>query len=323
MSMNRRQVLAAAASAPFAQLAHAQSRYPDRPVKVIVPFPAGGQTDAAARLFAQKLEGLLGQPFVVDNRPGASTNIGNEAVAKSPADGYTLLFNMTALVTNPILLPNAPYDAFRDFAPVSRVYTLTGLWGVPANGAKTLGEFIRQAKASPKPLTFATTGHASTSHYFGEVLARSAGIKLSHVPYKGESQLIPDLIAGRVDAAVVSSQAALTYGREGKINVLAITGAQRQKTLPELPTFEEQGVTGLALESFCGFFAPAGTPTAVVERLNDAINKALVMPDVQQRMTGLGVEFAPPATPAQFTAVMRKAHGEWVEIKKRSEIRFE
>jgi tripartite-type tricarboxylate transporter receptor subunit TctC len=323
MSMNRRLVLAAAAAAPFAQLARAQSRYPERPIKIIVPFPAGGQTDAAARIYAQKIEGLIGQPLVVENRPGASTLIGTEAVAKSAPDAYTLLLNMTALVTNPILLPNVQYDPFKDFVPVARLYSLTGIWAVPSTGPKTLAEFIRLAKAAPKPLSFATTGHASSSHYFGEVLAQSGGFQLNHVPYKGEAPIIPDLLSGRVDAAVISGQTALTYAKDGRIRVLATTGATRLKMLPDLPTFEEQGVGGLSLESFCGMFAPAGTPSAIVERLNDAFNKVMVMPDVQQRIAGLGLDPPTPTTTAQFSAVMRKAHSEWIEIKKRSEIRFE
>ena len=326
MSMNRRHVLAAAAAASIAPLGRAQSpqpRYPDRPVKLIVPFPAGGQTDAAARIYAQKLEGLLGQPVIVDNRPGASTVIGTELVAKSPPDGYTLLLNMTALVSNPILLPNVHYDAFRDFVPVARLYSLNGLWAVSANGPKTLAEFIEKAKAAPKPLSFGTTGHGSSSHYFGEVLARTGGFKLVHVPYKGESPIIPDLLSGRVDAAVISSQAALTYGKDGRVRVLASTGPTRLKMLPDLPTFEEQGVGGLTQESFCGIFAPAGTPQPIVERLAEAINTAMAMPDVQQRVAGLGVDPPTPLTQGQFAATMRKSHNEWLEIRKRSEIRFD
>ena len=326
MPINRRLVmgaLAATSLAPLAQVVRAQARYPDKPIKLIVPFPAGGQTDAVARLYAQKIEAALGQPIVVDNRPGASALIGTEAVAKSPPDGYTLLLNMTAQVTNPILLPNVGYDAFRDFVPVARLYQLTGLWAVPPTGAKTLAEFMQQAKASPKPLSFATTGHASSSHYFGEVLARTGGFKLNHVPYKGEAPIVPDLLTGRVEAAVISGQTAMTYGKDGRIRVLATTGPTRLKSLPDLPTFEEQGVTGLTQESFCGVFAPAGTSPAIVQRLNEVFNKAMALPEVQQRITALGLDVPAPLTPAEFTAVMRKSHNEWTDIKKRSEIRFE
>jgi tripartite-type tricarboxylate transporter receptor subunit TctC len=323
MLMNRRHALALAAAVPLAPLARAQSRYPERPVKIIVPFPPGGQTDAAARIYAQKLEELLKQPFIIENRPGASTFIGTDAVAKSPPDGHTLLLNMTALVTNPILLPNMNYDAFKDFAAVARLYSIQAIWASSASGPKTLAEFIQKAKSSPAPLSFATTGQGSSSHYFGEVLARSGGFKLNHVPYKGESPIIPDLLSDRVDAAVISGQTVLAHEKEGRIHPLAITGATRLKMLPNVPTFEEQGVPGLALESFCGIFAPAGTPQPVVDRLNEAFTKIMAMPDVQERMTGLGLDAPVPLTQAQFTAVMRKAQSEWQDIKNRSEIRLD
>lgn len=323
MSINRRHLLTAAATLALLPQAHAQSKYPERPIKLIVPFPAGGQTDAAARLFGQKLEEQLGQPVIVENRPGASTVIGSDFVAKAPSDGHTLLLNMTALVTNPILLPNIQYDAFKDFMPVARLYSLNGIWAVPPSGPKTLAEFIQMAKTAPKPLIFATTGHASSSHFFGEVLARTGGFELTHVPYKGESPIVPDLMGGRVDAGVISGQTALTYGKDGRIRVLAVTGTQRLKILPDLPTFEEQGVPGLTQESFCGIFAPAGTPKEIVERLNEAFNKALAMPEVQQRITGLGVDIPTPISVADFAQIMRKSHQEWVEIKKHSAIRFQ
>lgn len=323
MSLSRRETLAALAGLSLSSLTWAQPKYPDKPIKLIVPFPAGGQTDAVARLFAQKVEGALGQPIVVDNRPGANSLIGSDAVAKSAPDGYTLLLNMTSLVTNPILLPQANYDPFRDFEPVARLYELTGLWGVPGSGAKTLAEFIQQARSAKTPLNFATTGHASSSHYFGEILARAGGFKLNHIPYKGESPIIPDLISGRLDAAVISGMAALQYGKDGKTRVLATTGARRLTALPDLPTFQEQGVTGLTLESFCGIFAPAKTPKPIVDRLNHEFNKVMVLPEVRERIQAFGLDVPTPSTPAQFLAVMRKAHEEWVDIKQRSEIRFE
>jgi tripartite-type tricarboxylate transporter receptor subunit TctC len=323
MTFNRRAVIGSIAAAALAPVVRAQSKYPDKPIKLIVPFPAGGQTDAAARMLAERVGASMGQPIVVENRAGASSLVGTEVVIKSPPDGYTLLLNMTAVVTNAILLPQANYDVFRDLAPVTRLYELTGIWAVPGNGPKTLAEFIQKAKSSPNPLSFATTGHASSSHYFGEILARTGGFKLTHAPYKGEAPIIPDLLEGRVDAAVISGQTVMQFGKDGRIRPLATTGATRIKALPEIPTFEEQGVTGLTLESFCGIFAPAGTPQPIVDRLNEEFNKAIQQPDLRERITAFGVNVAPAATPAAFTAIMRKAHGEWVDIKKRSVIRFE
>ncbi len=327
MPLTRRQTLALLGTVPFAAHAQAQSQgqgtYPDKPIKLIVPYPPGGQTDAVARVFAQKLETLLGQPVVVDNRPGANSMIGTEAVARSASDGTTLLFNMTALVTNPLLLPQVNYDPFRDFVPIARCYEITGIWAVPPQGAKTLAEFIQQAKAAPKPLSFGTTGHASSSHYFGEILARAGGFTLNHVPYKGEAPIIPDLMAGRLDAGVVSGASVMTFGKDGRIRALATTGTKRIASLPDLPTFQELGIGGLAPESFAGVFAPAKTPRAIVERLSEAFDKAGAMPDVRERIASFGLQPPTQITPAQFGEAMRKAHNEWQAIKTSSAIRLE
>ncbi|WP_295381294.1 tripartite tricarboxylate transporter substrate binding protein [uncultured Pseudacidovorax sp.] len=322
MPISRRQTLALLGIAPFAARAQAPA-FPDRPIKLIVPYPPGGQTDAVARLFAQKVEGLLGQPVVVDNRPGANSMIGSEAVARAPADGYTLLFNMTALVTNPLLLPQVNYDPFRDFVPVARCYEITGIWAVPGQGPRTLAEFMQRAREAPQPLSFGTTGHASTSHYFGEIISRAGGFSLNHVPYKGEAPIIPDLIAGRLDAGVVSGYSAMQFAPDGRIRVLATTGARRIPSLPDLPTFQELGIGGLTAESFAGVFAPAKTPQPVVDRLADAFGRAGAMPDVRERIAGFGLQPPTPITPTQFAAVMRKAYDEWAGIKGKSAIQLQ
>ncbi|WP_234195723.1 Bug family tripartite tricarboxylate transporter substrate binding protein [Pseudacidovorax sp. NFM-22] len=322
MPISRRQTLALLGIAPFAAGAQAPA-FPDRPIKLIVPYPPGGQTDAVARMFAQKVEGLLGQPVVVDNRPGANSMIGSEAVARAPADGYTLLFNMTALVTNPLLLPQVNYDPFRDFVPVARCYEITGIWAVPGQGPRTLAEFMQRAREAPKPLSFGTTGHASTSHYFGEIISRAGGFSLNHVPYKGEAPIIPDLIAGRLDAGVVSGYSAMQFAADGRIRVLATTGARRIPSLPDLPTFQELGIGGLTAESFAGVFAPAKTPQPVVDRLADAFSRAGAMPDVRERIAGFGLQPPTPITPTQFAAVMRKAYDEWAGIKGKSAIQLQ
>lgn len=321
MTLNRRQALALAAAAlPLASRAQA-APWPSKPITLVLPFPAGGQTDGVARFLARNLEPVLGQPVVVDNRPGANSLIGTNLVARAPADGHTLLLNMTSLVTNPILLPNVTYDPLKDFAPVARLYELPAIWAVPPDKAKTLEQFIAQAKASKDPLNFATTGHASSSHYFGEMLARAAGIRLNHAPYKGEAPLLPDLIAGRLDAAVVSSASALQYGGDGRIRTLAVSGSRRWKALPDLPTFVELGVPGMTTETFCGIFAPAQTPKAVVDKLHHAINRVAAAPEFQKQMHAAGLEVAPVLSPADFTEVMKKAQGEWTAIKKESAIR--
>jgi len=325
--INRRQALALA-MASTATLATAptwaqDNPWPTKPITLVLPFPAGGQTDGVARLLAKNLEPLLGQPVVVDNRPGANSLIGTNLVARSAPDGHTLLLNMTALVSNPVLLPNVTYDPHKDFAPVVRLYELPALWAVPGNGPKTLAEFIEKAKAAKDPLNFATTGHASSSHYFGEVFARGASIKLNHVPYKGEAPILPDLTAGRLDAGVISSASALAFGSDGRVRVLAASGPRRWKALPDVPTFLELGIPGMTTETFCGIFAPARTPKAVVDKLNKAINQVMATPEFQKQMLVYGLEVAPVLTPDQFSAVMKKATDEWVAIKKNSAIRVE
>jgi len=206
---------------------------------------------------------------------------------------------------------------------VVRLYELPALWAVPGNGPKTLAEFIEKAKAAKDPLNFATTGHASSSHYFGEVFARGASIKLNHVPYKGEAPILPDLTAGRLDAGVISSASALAFGSDGRVRVLAASGPRRWKALPDVPTFLELGIPGMTTETFCGIFAPARTPKAVVDKLNKAINQVMATPEFQKQMLVYGLEVAPVLTPDQFSAVMKKATDEWVAIKKNSAIRVE
>jgi len=321
---NRRAALTALLSVSAAPSLLAQEApWPSRPITLVLPFPAGGQTDAVARNLARALEASLGQPVVVDNRPGANSLIGTNFVARAAPDGYTLLLNMTALVTNPILLPNVTYDAFKDFAPIYRLYEIPAVWAVPPGKAQTLDQFIKQAQASKLPLNFATTGHASSSHYFGEIFARGAGIQLNHVPYKGETPLLPDLVSGRIDAAVVSSASAVQFGKDGRIRPLAVSGKNRWKALPDQPTFVELGIPGMTTETYCGIFAPTRTPQPVIDKLNAAISRIASTTEFQNQMIATGLEVAPPLTPTQFAALMRKSHEEWTAIKKESAIKLD
>ena len=324
MTLNRRQMLALAATLPALPAATAQEApWPSRAITIVLPFPAGGQTDAVARSLARRMEAELGQPVIIDNRPGANSLIGTNLVARAPADGYTLLLNMTALVSNPVVLPNVQYDALKDFSPVARIYEIAAIWAVPPQGPKTLDGFVQQAKASKDPLSFGTTGHASSSHFFGEMLSRSKGITMNHIPYKGEAPMLPDLMGGRLDAAIVSSTTATQYARDGRVRVLAASGRTRWKELPNIPTFEELGVPGLTTETFCGIFAPARTPTAIVERLNTLINKITATPELRKDMANNALEVAAPLSPAAFLEVMKKARNEWIAIKADSSIRIE
>lgn len=324
MTLTRRQMLALAATLPLASRGWAQAdSYPSKPITLILPFPAGGQTDAVARLLGRNLGEILGQQVLVDNRPGANSLIGTNAVARSAADGHTLLMNMTALVSNPIVLPNVDYDPIKEFTPVARLYEIAAVWAVPGDGPETLEQFITQAKAAKEPFAFGTTGHASSSHYFGEMLSRAANIPLNHIPYKGEAPLLPDLIAGRLQAAVVSSSSALQYGADGRIRILAASGQRRWEALPDLPLFSELGVPGMGTETFCGIFAPAGTPPAVVDKLHNAINQVAAMPEYKEQLLTLGLSVPPTLSPVAFGEVMKKAQSEWIGITKDSSIRIE
>lgn len=320
---HRRHALAALAAMAL-PLAHSQdASWPSKAITLVLPFPAGGQTDAVARVLARSLETALGQPVVVDNRPGANSLIGSNLVARAAPDGHTLLLNMTALVSNPILLPNISYEPLKDFAPVARLYEIAAIWAVPPNGPKTLAEFVAKAKAAREPLNFATTGHASSSHFFGEVFSRAAGIQLNHVPYKGEAPILPDLLGGRLDAAVVSSATAVQYGRDNRLRALATSGRKRWKALPELPTFLELGIPGMTTESFAGIFAPARTPAPVIARLHETIARVTDTAAFKAQLLANGLELAPALSTEQFLAVMRRSQDEWTEIKKQSLIKVE
>lgn len=321
--IHRRHALAALAAMSL-PLAHGQEgSWPTKPITLVLPFPAGGQTDAVARLLARSLESALGQPVIVDNRPGANSLIGTNLVARAAPDGHTLLLNMTALVSNSILLPNINYDPLKDFAPVARLYEIAAIWAVPPNGPKTLAEFVAKAKSSRQPLNFATTGHASSSHFFGEVFARAAGIQLNHVPYKGEAPILPDLMGERLDAAVVSSATAVQYGRDNRLRMLATSGPKRFKAMPDVPTFLELGIPGMTTESFAGVFAPARTPAAIIAKLHETITRVSDTAAFKAQLLANGLDLAPALTPDQFHAVMRKSRDEWIEIKKQSLIKVE
>jgi len=315
MNLFRRILVLAAAVLPM--LAAAQA-WPTKPIKLILPFPPGGQTDAVVRYYAQKAEATLGQSILVENKPGVNSVIGTQEVARAPSDGYTLLFNMTAIVSNPVLLPDvAKYDAIRDFTPIQRAYELYAVLAVPASSPyKTLADFVAAAKASPQPFTYGTTGHASSSHYFVEMLAKQAKLTMVHVPYKGEAPLLPDLISGRVQAGIVSGAAIKQFSGANGLRPLAVSGNKRLALLPDVPTFKELGYDGIGNESFAGFFAPAGTPKAIVDKLNQEFARISALPETRERLAPLVLEPAPPGTPEQFLAVMKSAQAEWVNNSK-------
>ncbi|MEO7726305.1 MAG: tripartite tricarboxylate transporter substrate binding protein [Burkholderiales bacterium] len=291
--------------------------FPNRPVRLIVTYTAGGPADIAARALAQKLSEAWRQQVVVDNRAGAGGIIGTELVAKAAPDGYTLLHGTAAgLIINPLLIKKLPYDTFRDFAPVSMVVIVPQLLVVhPGVPAATLKELIALAKASPGRLNYASVGVGSPNHLGMELLKSMAGIDMVHVPYKGATPAMADLIAGQVQLAFNGMASVLPQIASGKMRALAIGSARRSAAAPDVPTVAEAGLPGFEYTAWNGNFAPAGTPPALVAKISSDIRSALAAPDVAQRLASLGSEPS-GSTPAQFAAYVKEDHARWSRVVK-------
>lgn len=323
MPLSRRALLAASASLPLVATAATAKpdTWPTRPVRIVLPFPAGGTTDVVARFYAREAEAALGQPFLVDNKPGASTIIGTQEVARAAPDGNTLLFTQTSIVSNMALLSDTiQYDAFRDFVAVHKTFENYAILAVPAaSPARTLADFIALARDAKQPMTYGTAGHGTTSHFFVELLAKQARLRMTHVPYKGDAPIVLDLLANRIEAGIVSGAAVKQYG-DG-LRPLAVSGRVRQRLLPDIPTFLEQGYTGIGNESFCGFFAPARTPPAVVQALNREFNRIGTLPQTRERLASAVLEPYAANSPEQFSAALKAAYAEWVANSKAVDIK--
>ncbi len=274
--------------------------YPSRPVKIVVPFTAGSATDILARTVGQKLAEMWSQPVVVDNRAGAGGTIGAGMVAKSPPDGYTLMVHSAAQAVNPFIYPSLPYDTLKDFV---QVVPLAGQPNVlvvaPSTGYKTVAELIADAKRKPGSLNFGSAGIGSGTHINGEKFKLVAGIDVVHIPYKGTPEALSDAMAGRITYFFSPISAALPLVRDGRLVALGVTSAKRSTTLPNVPTIAESGLPGFDYNLWVGLFAPAGTPSDVVEKINRDVNRVLREPDVRERMASLGAE-AMTMTPAEF-----------------------
>ena len=290
--------------------------YPNRPVRIIVPFAAGGPADVYARFLGQRLGDALGQPFVVDNRPGGGSVIGTEAVAKSPADGYTLLMMSNTHTVNESLMPNKPYQLMRDFVPVAPVNSSDLLLVVhPSVKATTLPELIAQAKAEPGKMSYASSGPGTPYHMAGELFKAMAGVDILHVPYKGSAGARTDILGGQVnmmfDAVTVMAQ----HAREGKVKALATSGRSRSTVLPNVPTVAEAGVPGYEATIWLGIVAPKGTPPAVVGKLNAEITKIVSQPQVRDEWGKQGA-VAMAMTPAEFEKYLNTDIVKWERIVK-------
>jgi tripartite-type tricarboxylate transporter receptor subunit TctC len=316
--MKRRSLLLAAllASLPGAALAQA---YPSRPIRFVVPYPAGGPLDTIARLLGQKVSESVKQPVVVDNKPGAGGNIGADLVAKSPADGYTILMGAVAThAINPTLYARIPYDPVRDFAAITQVASTPNVLVVnSALPVSNVRELIAHARANPGKLNFGSGSTGSAGHLAGELFKSLAGVEMTHIPYKGAAPAMQDLVGGQVQLMFDNLASSLTQVRAGRVRALAVTTARRTSLAPELPTIAESGLAGFDISTWFGVFAPAGTPRETIARLHDEFTRALAAPDVRERMINLGAE---PVgnNPAEFAAYIRAEADKYARVIKAS-----
>jgi tripartite-type tricarboxylate transporter receptor subunit TctC len=310
---------AVAALSPRSRLAWAQT-YPTRPVRVVVPYPPGASTDITARLVGQSLSDRLGQPFVVENRPGAGGNIGTDAVAKSTPDGYTLLLVYSSNAINATLYERLSFNFIRDIVPVAAVMRVPNVVVVhPSVLAKTIPDFIELAKANPGKLNMASGGNGSTGHLAGELFKMLAGVDLVHVPYRGGAPALTDLIAGQVQVFFAPMPAAIEYIRTGKLRALGVTTPTRSEVLPDIPPVGDF-VPGYEASTFLGIGAPKNTPPQIVQRLNNEVNLALADPHLKERLTDLsGTELV--GSSADFGKLIAEETEKWAKVIKAANIK--
>jgi len=320
---SRRHVLAAtllgaAALLPLTSQAADPKKYPERAVRVVVGFSAGGTTDVVARIMAKELTAELGQSFVVDNKPGAGSNIATEQVARAENDGYTLLFVAVTSAINQTLYPKVRFDLEKDFAPVALGAKVPNVLVVnPSVPANNVQELIAFAKANPDKVSYASSGSGTSIHMAGELFKLRTGLKTQHIPYKGSSPALTDLMAGQVQFMFDNMPSAWPHVKAGKLKALAVTTTKRSPTAPDLPTMEESGIKPFDVSSWFGLIAPAGTPPEVVAKLNAAMNRAFDKPQVKEAYEKLGA-VAEKNTPEQFGAFIKSEVAAWAPVVKSS-----
>ena len=293
--------------------------YPIRPLRFIVPYPPGGAADIVARMVAQKLTAALGATVVIDNRAGAGGNLGTDLAAKAAPDGYTLLMgNVGPIAINPGLFRKLPYDPLRDFAPVSLLAVYPNVLVInPSLPVKSVTDLIGYARVRPGQLAFASAGNGSSTHLAAELFKSMAGIEMMHVPYKGGSQAVVDVIGGQVQMYFSSVLGALPHVKSGKLRALAVTGSRRSRAAPELPTIAECGFPGYEANNWLGLLVPAGTPNPVITRLDQEIVKAFAQPEFHEKISVQGGD-AETGSPAQFAAYIRAEIKKWAQVIKAS-----
>ena len=322
--MNRRIALLLLLALPaLPSVAFAQA-WPSKPIKWVVPFAPGGTTDILARTVGVKLGGALGQPVIVENRPGAGGGVGADFVAKSPPDGYTLVGGtISTHAINASLYKSLPYDPVRDFVPITLIARLPNLLVINPNvPAKNVAELVALMKANPGKYTFASSGNGTSQHLSGELFKSIAGVDMQHVPYKGSPPALQDVVGGQVTMTFDNITTALPLAKAGNLRALAVTTAQRSAVAPEIPTMAEAGLAGYEIGSWQGVFAPAGTPPEIVRRLNTEIVRILKSPEIHDKLIALGAEPVGNSVD-EFTAMVKSEVAKWGDVVKRSGARVD
>lgn len=297
--------------------------YPDRPVRIVVPFPSAGAMDSIARILGEKIGADWGQQIVVDNRPGAGGNIGSGVVAKAEPDGHTLLMVSIGHAVNPSLYAKMPFDPVADFTPVTLVATVPNLLVVhPSVPAASVEELIALAQEQPGKITYASAGYGTSIHLAGELFKSMTGVDMVHIPYKGSGPAVTDLVGGHVQTMFDSITSALPHVRAGKLKALGVTSAKRSSILPEVLTIAEAGVAGYEVDPWFGLLAPAGTPPAIVDRIQKKVAEALELPDVKEKLAGIGAEPI-GSTPEAFRQHLAAETAKWHALVTKAGIRLE
>ena len=314
-----RQGASAAIALAFLVATAAAQDYPAKPIKLIVPFPPGGGTDISARTVAGRLSEGGRLTFVVENKPGAGGNLGVEQAVKSPADGYTMVIGQTSnLAINPALYAKLPYDPLRDLSPIVLLVSAPVVLVVTANSKyKSLADLIAAAKNDPGAITYASPGNGTVSHLAGELLQRAAGVKLTHVPYKGAAQALSDTLGGQVQSFMSSVPSALAQVKGGRLRAIAVTSAKRSPELPAVPTIAESGYPGFEANTWYGLLVPAGTPAPIIALLNAEVNRVLAMPEVRARLASEGGDTL-GGSPERFATFLAAEHAKWGRVVRES-----
>ena len=326
MTLHRRALPALFLAAPaLASPALAQGSWPDRPIRLVAPYPPGGQTDVVARWLAEALRPLLPQPIIVENRAGAQGIIGTQFVLNAPADGYSLLYvNASTTLINPVIHPGPPYDTFRDMAPVVQFGTAALVLTVrPDRGINSLAQLMALARQRPGELTYASFGIGSASHLYGAMLEKAAGVRMSHVPYRGSAAAVQDVLAGHAFMSINDEAVSIPQVADGRLKALAVTGTQRIAPLPDVPTFQELGFAGgLDILGFNGLVMRSGTPPAIIQRVADAVLSVIRPPQGRERLASMGLLFT-GLGPEEFANQLRRDAPIWAQAARDSGARVE